>query len=105
MPAVVAAVLGAATIAAAEEAKTPGSGFRHPDGEALPDLFQWTDTCNVYVLRDGDDALLIDLGDGGVIDRLGEIGVASVEWILFTHHHREQCQGDGRWAGGLDVQA
>jgi len=57
------------------------------------DLFVWTDTCNVYVLRDGEAALLIDLGDGSVLDHLGEIGVRRVEWVLFTHHHREQCQG------------
>ena len=39
--------------------------------EVLPDLFEWTDTCNVYVLRDGDAALLIDLGDGSVLEHLG----------------------------------
>ncbi|MGE5297359.1 MAG: MBL fold metallo-hydrolase, partial [Solirubrobacterales bacterium] len=61
-----------------------------------PDLFVWTDTCNVYVLRDGDAAILIDLGDGSVLDHLGEIGVRRVEWVLFTHHHREQCQGAGK---------
>jgi glyoxylase-like metal-dependent hydrolase (beta-lactamase superfamily II) len=66
--------------------------------EVLPDLFSWTDTCNVYVLRDGDAALLIDLGDGSVLDHLGEIGVKRVEWVLFTHHHREQCQGGAKLA-------
>lgn len=66
--------------------------------ELRPDLFQWTDTCNVYVLRDGDRALLIDLGDGSVLDHLSQIGVTTVEWILFTHHHREQCQGGRRLA-------
>ena len=33
-------------------------GLVAPDAKALPDLFVWTDTCNVYVLRDGDAALL-----------------------------------------------
>jgi len=59
-------------------------------------LFVWTDTCNVYILRDGAAALLIDLGDGSVLDHLGEIGVRRIEWVLFTHHHREQCQGIGK---------
>lgn len=69
-----------------------------------PDIFQWTDTCNVYVLRDGDAALLIDLGDGSVLDHLSEIGVKRVEWVLFTHHHREQCQGGAKLAGkGIKV--
>jgi glyoxylase-like metal-dependent hydrolase (beta-lactamase superfamily II) len=59
----------------------------------VPNLYMWTDICNVYVLRDGDKAILIDLGDGSVISHLSEIGVKQVDWVLFTHHHREQCQG------------
>lgn len=71
----------------------PPAGFRQPDPEHHPDLYIWTDTCNAYVVKDGDSALLIDLGDGSVLDHLGEIGVKQVDWVLFTHHHREQCQG------------
>src|SRR5436190_21320857 len=43
-------------------------GFSQPDAKAQPDLFVWTDTCNVYVLRDGDAAMLINLGDGSVLN-------------------------------------
>ena len=64
-------------------------------------LFLWRDTCNVYVLRKGEDALVIDLGDGSVLEHLSEIGVQKVEWVLFTHHHREQCQGAPRLKGRL----
>ncbi len=67
-----------------------------PDAEAFPDLFLWQDTCNVYILRDDDAALLINLGDGSVLDHLNDIGVKRVECVLFTHHHREQCQGAPR---------
>ena len=67
--------------------------FSQPDAKAQPDLFAWTDTCNVYVLRDGDAALLVNLGDGSVLEHLSEIGVKRVEWVLFTDHHREQNQG------------
>jgi glyoxylase-like metal-dependent hydrolase (beta-lactamase superfamily II) len=59
-------------------------------------LFVWTDLCNVYVLRQGDKAILIDLGDGSVLDALPQLGVKTVEWVLFTHHHREQCHGAPR---------
>jgi glyoxylase-like metal-dependent hydrolase (beta-lactamase superfamily II) len=62
-----------------------------PDGRS--DIHVSTGTANVYVLRDGDQALLIDLGDAGVLDDLASIGVREVEWVLFTHHHREQLQG------------
>src|SRR5688572_13002026 len=73
---------------------SPGaSTFLRVNEARTPEVFVWTDSCNVYVLRDGDAALLIDLGDGSVLEHLGEIGVNRVEWVLFTHHHREQCQG------------
>jgi glyoxylase-like metal-dependent hydrolase (beta-lactamase superfamily II) len=61
--------------------------------EPVPGIFCWTDTCNVHVVKDGAAAILIDIGDGSVLDALGQIGVESIEWVLFTHHHREQCQG------------
>lgn len=77
-------------------ASCSAAGFTQPDPARHPDLFRWTDTCNVYVLRDGNAALLIDLGDGTVLDHLGNIGINRVEWVLFTHHHREQCQGAPR---------
>jgi glyoxylase-like metal-dependent hydrolase (beta-lactamase superfamily II) len=66
------------------------------DAQLAPNVFVWTDTCNVYVIKDGDAALLIDLGDGSVLDQLESIGVRRVEWVLLTHHHREQCQGASR---------
>jgi len=64
--------------------------------QAAPDLFVWTDTCNTCLIRDGEAALLIDLGDGSVLDHLNEIGVKNVEWLLLTGHHRELLQGVGR---------
>jgi len=74
--------------------------------QIAPDIFQWPDTCNVFVVREGDGAVLIDLGDGSVLDALGKIGVRRVEWVLFTHHHREQCQGAGKLAAtGAKVAA
>ena len=76
------------------------AGFRQPDPLNHPELYVWTDTCNVYVVKDGEDALLVDLGDGSVLEHLAEIGVQRVEWVLFTHHHREQCQGAPRLKTG-----
>ena len=60
---------------------------------SIPNLYKFTDVCNVYVLRDNDSAILIDLGDGSVLSHLSEIGIKKIDWVLFTHHHREQCQG------------
>ena len=89
--------LTALTFGMAAAAGCWAAGFSQPDAARHPDLYRWIDTCHVYILRAGDAALLIDLGDGSVLDHLGDIGVKRVEWVLFTHHHREQCQGASRF--------
>jgi glyoxylase-like metal-dependent hydrolase (beta-lactamase superfamily II) len=59
-------------------------------------LFLFEDTCNVYVVRDGTSAVLIDFGSGRILEHLPGLGITNVDWILHTHHHRDQCQGDRR---------
>src|SRR5687768_16924338 len=51
------------------------------------------DTCNVYVLCSGREAILVDFGSGDVLDHLADIGVEHVTDVLMTHHHRDQGQG------------
>ncbi len=53
----------------------------------------YSDTCQVYALRDGRRAWLIDLGGGDCLDCLADIGVTEVPEIWFTHGQRDQCQG------------
>ena len=62
--------------------------------ELMPDLFLYEDSCHVYIIRRGDRAIAIDFGTGGVLDELSSIGVSHLDWILHTHHHRDQCEGD-----------
>jgi glyoxylase-like metal-dependent hydrolase (beta-lactamase superfamily II) len=57
-------------------------------------LYLLEDTCNVYLVRDGSRGLLVDFGSGKILDYLPELGITKVDWILHTHHHRDQCQGD-----------
>jgi glyoxylase-like metal-dependent hydrolase (beta-lactamase superfamily II) len=57
------------------------------------------DTCNVYVLKDGAHAALVDFGSGAILDHLQGLGITQVDWVLHTHHHRDQCQGDQRAVG------
>jgi glyoxylase-like metal-dependent hydrolase (beta-lactamase superfamily II) len=59
-------------------------------------LYQLADTCNVYLLVDGNAGLLIDAGSGAVLDHLRESGGVRIEWVLHTHHHRDQCWGTPR---------
>jgi glyoxylase-like metal-dependent hydrolase (beta-lactamase superfamily II) len=56
------------------------------------------DTCNVYVLRNGRAAVLVDFGSGSVLDRLDELELDRVTDVLVTHHHRDQVQGLARAA-------
>jgi glyoxylase-like metal-dependent hydrolase (beta-lactamase superfamily II) len=92
--------VGLALSGASEPAPTTAAQFS-PAGELTrisDNLYVFRDTCNVYVLKDGDKAILIDFGSGHVLNLLGQIGVTRVDAILHTHHHRDQCQGDGRAA-------
>ncbi len=57
-------------------------------------LWIFEDTCNVYIVREGTNAVLVDFGSGAVLDHLPALGITQVDWILHTHHHRDQCQGD-----------
>lgn len=56
-------------------------------------LHRFEDSCNVYVLVDGTDAVLIDVGTGDVLEQLARLGVRRVTDVLMTHHHRDQAQG------------
>ena len=88
-----------ASLAFAADKSTPvmtPARWVQPAPDTWPEVFLWQDTCNVYALRNGDAAVLVNLGDGLALEHLPEIGVKRVEWVLFTDHHREVCQGIGR---------
>jgi len=73
-------------------------------GAIAPGVSCYRDTCNVYVLRSGREAVLVDFGAGDVLDHLGELGVDRVTDVLVTHHHRDQVQGIARAvAAGIRV--
>ena len=57
-------------------------------------VWAFEDTCNVYVIKDGASCVLIDFGSGKILDHLPRMGISKVDYILHTHHHRDQCQGD-----------
>lgn len=88
-------------LASAAASQTPVPSRRtafQPQGpmrQLLPNLWMLEDTCNVYLIRSGSRALLIDFGSGAILNHLSAVGVTRVDGILHTHHHRDQCQGDG----------
>jgi glyoxylase-like metal-dependent hydrolase (beta-lactamase superfamily II) len=74
------------------------SAGAHDPVEVAPGILRFRDTCNVYALRTGREAVLVDFGSGDVLDRLGDLGVDRVTDVLLTHHHRDQLQGLARAA-------
>jgi len=48
---------------------------------------------NVGIVRDGTKALLIDVGDGGVLEACKALGIDTIDRVAFTHHHRDQACG------------
>jgi len=49
------------------------------------------EACNVYIVKRGERALIIDSGEGAVLGCLDSLGIKSVDWVLQTHSHRDQC--------------
>jgi len=72
-----------------EEDFTPSGELR----QLSDNLYMFKDSCNVFIVKQGDRATLIDFGTGDVLEKLSEIGVRQIDRVLVTHHHRDQVQG------------
>lgn len=55
------------------------------------------DSVNVGIVRAGKKALLIDSGDASILAYTAQSGI-SIERVLYTHYHRDQCSGVSRLA-------
>ena len=62
--------------------------------QVFDNVYLFKDAINVYIIRSGKKAILIDFGSGEVLEHLSEIGIDDVEYIFHTHYHRDQCYGD-----------
>jgi len=65
---------------------------------ATDELTRVRDTCNVWVIRRGREAICIDFGTGAVLDQLAELGIDRITDVLVTHFHRDGVQGLNRAA-------
>lgn len=79
---------------AAPPPSAPAPKGQPPLDRLSENLYRLEDTCNVYLIRDGQRATLIDFGAGKILDYLPGLGITEVTGILHTHFHRDQCQGD-----------
>jgi len=67
-----------------------------PTGDLVqlsPHLFLYRDSCNVYIITQDDNAVLINFGTGDVLNVLSSLGISSIDQVLVTHHHRNLVQG------------
>lgn len=58
-----------------------------------PGLYRMEDSCNVYLLIDGDHAIAVDFGSGAWLSQLPSLGVRRLDAVFLTHHHADQCSG------------
>jgi glyoxylase-like metal-dependent hydrolase (beta-lactamase superfamily II) len=63
-----------------------------------PEVTRIRDTCNVWAIRSGRDAVCIDIGSGAFLDDLDAHGIDRVTDVLLTHHHRDNAAGAARAA-------
>ena len=63
----------------------------------ITDHLAWLqDTCNVYLIQRHGKTLLIDCGTDFSSDRLHGSGISSIDTIMLTHFHRDQCSAAHR---------
>jgi glyoxylase-like metal-dependent hydrolase (beta-lactamase superfamily II) len=60
---------------------------------ATGELSRVRDTCNVWAIRRGRDAICIDFGSGAILDQLQELGIDRITDVVVTHFHRDGVQG------------
>ena len=53
----------------------------------------YKDAVNVGVIRKNGKTLLIDSGDASILRDAKELRLGSVDRVLYTHYHRDQCSG------------
>ena len=53
----------------------------------------YRDTVNVGVIRKNGKTLLIDSGAASILSEARVLGLGSVDRVLYTHYHRDQCSG------------
>jgi len=68
-----------------------------PAEKITPNLFRFESGCAVYVVRHGDRAIAIDLGDGTWVAELSSLGVTRLDGVFLTHHHADQCSAPPGW--------
>lgn len=70
-----------------------GRGFQTMVRNISENVFIYEDACQVYIVRNKNQGILIDYGTGAVQQELPKLGIQEIKAVLLTHHHRDQLQG------------
>ena len=61
--------------------------------EVGPDIYRIDDRCISYLIKDENNAVIIDFGSGKVLDCLNELGINNISAVFITVPQRNHCQG------------
>ncbi len=61
--------------------------------EVAPDIYRIDDCCIVYLIKNKNNAVLIDFGSGKVLDCLDELDISNISAVFITVPQRNHCQG------------
>jgi glyoxylase-like metal-dependent hydrolase (beta-lactamase superfamily II) len=56
----------------------------------------YRDVVNVGIVRKNGKTLLIDSGEASILQAAKELNLGSIDRVLYTHYHRDQCSGAAR---------
>ena len=86
----------ALSFACAALCQTPPSHSQARFEWLTKNLGVYHDNVNVGVIRRNGRTLLIESGEGGILDAAKELGLGLIDWVLYTDHHRDQCSSASR---------
>lgn len=81
------------SLAAAGNAQTSRSRAFEPVTSRLQ-IFR--DAVNVGVIQRNRRVLLVGSGEEMILESVKQMGAESIDWVLYTDHHRDQCSGAGK---------
>jgi glyoxylase-like metal-dependent hydrolase (beta-lactamase superfamily II) len=64
--------------------------------QVTPHVLIYHDVVNVGIIRSNGKTLLIDSGDGSILQAVREADITSIDWVLYTDHERDHCTGADR---------
>lgn len=95
-PHVIYTIIAALSFACAALCQTPPSPSQTRIEWLTKNVGVYHDNVNVGVIRRNGRTLLIESGEGGILDTAKALGLGPIDWVLYTDHHRDQCSSASR---------